>query len=91
MLVVVVMSNLLSTDEAAFLSMAQTVVYLWTGVCLVMALKEGHMYSLGKTLLTTLLTLAGMVVVLLLCAIGYTVVMQLISFISNIYTELRLR
>lgn len=91
MLVVVVMSNLLSTDEAAFLSMAQTVVYLWTGVCLVMALKEVHMYSLGKTLLTTLLTLAGMVVVLLLCAIGYTVVMQLISFISNIYTELRLR
>lgn len=91
MLIVVLLSNIMTVNEEAFLRMAQIVVYAWTGLSLLMALKEVHMYSLGKTLWTVVLTLAGMFVVLLICAICYNVLSQLLAFISNIYTELRLR
>lgn len=35
----ILMSNLLTTEEAAFVTMAQYVVYAWTGISLLMALK----------------------------------------------------
>lgn len=89
--VVILLSNLLTTDEAAFLTMAQWIVTVWTGLSLLMALKEVHMYTLGRTILTVLLTLAGLVIILIVCALCYTILSQLVDFIGNVVTELRMR
>lgn len=88
--IIVVLSNLLTTNETPFLIMAKIAVYGWTGINLLMALKEVHMYSLGKTIWTTLFTLAGMLVILIICAISYNILSQLLEFLGSIYTELRL-
>lgn len=88
---VILLSNLLTTDEAAFLTMAQWIVTAWTGISLLMALKEVHMYTLGRTILTVLLTLAGLVIILIVCALCYTILSQLVDFIGNVVTELRMR
>ncbi|MDD2361630.1 MAG: YIP1 family protein [Oscillospiraceae bacterium] len=88
--VVVIMSNVLTTNEASFISMARFIVYAWTAIGLIMAIKEVHMYSLGRTIWTTILTLAGMLVILLICALSYNILSQLLEFIGSIYAELKM-
>ena len=89
--VILLLSNLLTTEEAMFLQMAQWIVYAWTGVGLLTALKEVHMYSLGRTVWTAVLTVLGMVAVLIVCAVCYTILSQLVEFVGSVITELRMR
>ena len=88
--VMVLLSNVLTVDEAAFMHIGQIAVLLWTGASLLIALKEVHMYSLGRTLWTTALTLAGLVAVLVIAAIGYNVVTQFAEFVASLVTEIRM-
>ena len=67
------------------------IVQAWTGISLLMALKEVHMYTLGRTILTALLTLVGLVIILIVCALCYTILSQLVEFIGNVISELRMR
>lgn len=90
-MVIILLSNLLTAEEAMFLQMAQWIVYAWTGISLLTALKEVHMYSLGRTIWTVVLTVLGMVVILIVCAICYTILSQLAEFVGSVITELRMR
>lgn len=87
----IVCSNLLTIDEGAFYSAVQWVGYLWTALCMVIALREVHMYNLKKTFGTILLTLAGLVIVVVLVAIVYSVFSQLIGFITTLWSEISMR
>jgi len=85
------LSNTFSLDESAFLGIAQTIAYLWTGINLLMSMREVHQYTTGKTILISLATALGMYLLLLIMTIAYSMFTQLISFIGMIYNELRLR
>lgn len=89
--VLTILSNSLSLEEGAFLTIAQTLAYVWTGINLLLATREVHQYTTGKTILVALGTVLGMYLVLLFVTIGYSMFTQLISFISMIGNELRLR
>lgn len=91
MLLVTLLSNMFSLEESAFLSIIQTVAYLWVGVNLLMAVREVHQYTTGKCILLLLLTLLGMYLLLLIVTLGYSMFTQLISFITMVINELRLR
>jgi len=88
-LLLILLSNILTTNEAAFMQMGKMVVLGWTGIGIIIALKEVHMYSLKKTIWTTILTASGLVVILIVCAISYNVVTQFVDFVGNIITEIR--
>ena len=45
----------------------------------------------GRTILTALLTLVGLVIILIVCALCYTILSQLVEFIGNVISELRMR
>ncbi|MEG1887211.1 MAG: YIP1 family protein, partial [Oscillospiraceae bacterium] len=87
--VLIALSYALTSSEAAFMQIGQAIVLVWTGISMLTALKEVHMYSMGKTVLTVLMTIAGLIVFLIICAISYNVVTQFIEFIGNIITEVR--
>ncbi|MBP1575934.1 MAG: YIP1 family protein [Oscillospiraceae bacterium] len=89
-LVMILLSNLLAAEEAVFYSLLQVILLLWTGLCLFMATKEVHMYSFWKNVWLLVLTLVGMVVLIVLCALAYDVVTQLLEFISSLVTEMKL-
>ncbi len=91
MLLATLLSNMFSLEESAFLSIIQAVAYLWVGVNLLMAVREVHQYTTGKCLLLLLLTLLGMYLLLLIVTLGYSMFTQLISFITMVINELRLR
>lgn len=86
-----VLSNCFSLKEAAFYGVAQSLAFIWTGVNLIMAVREVHQYTLGKTLWVLCLNLLGMYLLLLIITIGYSMFTQLVSFITMIYNEIRLK
>lgn len=87
----VLFSNLLGDDEMMFMQIFRFILYGFSGLSLVIALKEVHMYSLKKTIATILLTVAGMMIVLIVCAIGYSIFTQIISFVGTLATEITIR
>jgi hypothetical protein len=54
------------------------------------AIREVHQYTLTKTIVTLAVTFAGLVIVVVIVAIVYSVFGQLIGFLSTIWSELTL-
>lgn len=91
MIPVTVISNCLTRDEAAFFQMAYFITYAWTAICIIMAVKEVHQYTLKRTILIILLTVVGIALVVVIYSIVYSMFFQLIGFISTIFNEIMLR
>lgn len=86
-----ILSNMLTSQEAAFMSIISAIGLLWSAIMLIGGLYSIHQFSFGKTLLTLLLTVVGMAIIVLLCILFYTLLSQAFSFLSSIYQELKLR
>jgi hypothetical protein len=89
--VLMVLSNFFSLEEAAFYNVFQAVGFMCTAAYLLIALREVHDYSIKTTLLTIAGTFLGMYFVLLIITIVYSMFAQLIGFFVMLYSELRLR
>lgn len=87
----IVCSNVLTLEESAFYYALQIVVYGWTAIGMLIAIREVHMYSLKKTLGTLLITFFGLMVVVVIVAIVYSVFSQLIGFVSTVWSEISMR
>jgi len=87
----VLASHVLSLDESAFLSIAQNLMYVWTGLAIVMAVKEVHQFTLKKCIFSLILTVVGMIMIVTIAAIIYSVVIRLFGFAGDIFTEISLR
>lgn len=86
----IVLSNVLTLDEATFYYAIQWIGYGWTAICMFIAIREVHQYTLLKTVATLAYTFAGLVIVVVIVAIVYSVFGQLIGFISTIWSEITL-
>ena len=89
--VAIVCSNLLTIDESAFYTAVQWIGYGWTALTLVIALREVHQYSLTKTIVTIVITFFGLMIVVVVVAIVYSVFSQLIGFITTLWSEIMMR
>lgn len=85
------LSHLLTVDETVFISLVSVVGALWSGFLLIDALHVVHDYSVGKTVGSMLIVLAGMLFVLFLGVLFFGLVQQVVLFFKTIYVELRLR
>lgn len=90
-IIAVIMSNFMSLNEGAFISVVTWVGILWSAVLLFIALSTIHQYSFGKTILSILLTLFGMLVILFLIILFYTLLSQLVEFVMSVITEISIR
>ena len=90
-LVLTGLTHLFALEEAAFMGVLWVVVYGWTAVQLFVATREVHQYGAGKTVLLLGGSVLGIYLLLLLITIGYSLFVQLVSFVSTLYSEFRLR
>jgi hypothetical protein len=88
---ITIISNFMTLDESAFYTLITYIMYAWAGIGIMMAVKEAHQFTMKQCIINLLLTLVGMVLVITLIAIVYSVVAQLIGFIVAIVTEVSLR
>lgn len=87
-LVSTILSQALVTDEGAFLSTIELVGILWSAFMIIAAIQEVHDFSFGQTVAMIFLTLMGIIIMLFLGFLVYSLVQQVIMFVVNISYEL---
>lgn len=85
------LTHLFTLEESAFMGVLWVVVYGWTAIQLFVATREVHQYTAGRTLFLLIGVVLGIYLLLLLITIGYSLIVQLISFVTTLYSEFRLR
>lgn len=90
-LAIIVLSNVLTIREGAFLSFLAGLSLYWTGMLLFIGVMIIHRYSAGKAVASMVLTIAGILFILFLGALVYSLFSQMIIFFGNIFTEIMYR
>ena len=85
------LSNILTTNEATIISLITTIGYGWSIILLFMGTMVTHQYTGGKTFLSILIILLGMVIIVFLAVLFFFLVQEMWNFIYAIYRELELR
>lgn len=82
-------SNLLSREEAGLYGVLLAVVTVWTGILFFLSVKSLNGYSVGKTLVVCLLSLAAVALLWLTIFLLAMLGTQVVQFIAGIGKELR--
>lgn len=90
-LLYVLLSNAAIYDEGALLQAMLYAGYLWTAWLLFYAIKEVHQFTVSRTLLAVVMTVAGMLMCGLILVLVYGLMQQLITFVMTVVNELLLR
>lgn len=87
----VVYSNMITWEEASFYYLLDAIALLWSLWLLFTGTMTVHQYSAGKTVATMLLTLVMMGVIVFLGVLFFSMLQQMINFVSSIYQEISFR
>lgn len=82
-------SHLITVEEGTFYYVFTVISYLWTALLLLVGMMETHQYTMKKTILTTVLTLIGMMIILFIGLLFFSVIQQILTFVVTIYKEVR--
>lgn len=84
-------TNFANRELAAFLTAIRMIGFIWSGVILLVGMFYVHQLSFGGVLLNLLLTVIGILAILFLILLGYSLVQQIYTFVYTIYNELAFR
>lgn len=86
-----IVSQFVAENEVAFYNMIISIGVAYAVILALMGIMTVHNYTLGKTLITVFLTFVAMLIIIFLIMLFYSLIQQLVMFISSIYTELIFR
>jgi len=87
----VIISNLITVDEVVFYNILDTVSILWAGFLLVIGIMTIHQFSMKKTLFTILIAVLGMIIIVFLFLLFFTLIQNIINFIRLLWAEITIR
>ncbi len=90
-LVNTLLSNALTQSESMFMTVIRLVGVLWSAFILFFGLMAIHQYSVGKTVLSFVVTAFGMLVIVFLGVLLITLYAQVLSFVGSIVREVSIR
>ncbi len=85
------LSNIVTVDEAALISLLGVLGYVWAGFLIFFGLSVTHDYSMGKNLITVIGTVLGMAIIIFVALLFSGLMAKMVSFISSIITEIAFR
>lgn len=88
---VTVMSNILTANEAGFVTLFIYVAYIWTAFLLFTGIMTAHEYSLGQNIISIIFTLVGMLIIIFLAFLLINLGGRIGSFVSGLSNEIGLR
>jgi hypothetical protein len=88
---VVLMSNVLSSDEISFLLLISGFGILWSAFLLVVSLMTLHQYTFLKTFLSFIATVVGMAIIAFLLILFFSLIQEMVNFFNTIYFEIYFR
>ena len=86
-----IISNVMTEDEAFFLGVFGIVAWIIAGFSLLVANMEIHEYDFFKVFKTTVIIVLGMGLIIFLLFMVIVLIQQLFTFVETIYNELLLR
>lgn len=90
-IICVILSNTMTLEEQAFITIISVIGMLWSAIILIMGMYTIHQYSFIGTIGSIILTVLGIAVMALLIMLFYTLLSQFVSFIISVSQEISLR
>jgi len=87
----ILLSNMLTVQEASFYRLLETIANLWFVYLLFVGMLTVHQYSVTKTLATMLLTLIVIGIIVFLGLLFFSLLQQMMSFGTTVYKEIVFR
>jgi hypothetical protein len=84
-------SNFILANEVKTVSLITTLGLVWMGMLMFFGTMVTHDYTIGKNAITVVATLVGMICIMFIAILFSTLLGKLVSFVTNIVTELRYR
>lgn len=85
------LSNVISMQEVSFYYVSTSIAAIWSLYLLFVGNMTVHQYTPSKTVGTILLTLVAMGFMAFICLLFFSLIQQIVSFITVIYQEITLR
>ena len=89
--IAVLLTNVLVPSEGVFITIITTIGLIWTAGILILGMLTIHEFSLAKTIWSLLLTILGMVAMILLAILLYSLMKQMFGFFVSVYKEISFR
>lgn len=86
-----IISNFLTLDEGGLLTMINSLAFFWVFVLIFFGMMITHDYSIGKSFLTAIGTIVGMVFIMFIAVLFSTLVTKMITFVYGIVQEIQYR
>ena len=81
------LSNVITSDEAAFYLVFSYISLIWAGLLIISAMMQIHEYSLGKTLACIVASIAAMLVIIFILMLFFSLVSDGIAYFISLYDE----
>lgn len=90
-LVYIFCTNVANLELQAFLTAVRIIGFVWSGVVLLVGMRYVHQLSFGNVLVNLALTAVGILAILFLILLAYSLVNQIYTFLFTIWNELVFR
>lgn len=90
-LIYILATNFTNNEVLAFLMAIRIIGLIWSGIILFIGMFYVHQLSFGQTVVNLLLTVVGILVLLFLILLAYSLVQQIYTFFYTIYNEIVFR
>lgn len=87
----IVASNFVASDMAPFLTMLRFVGFAWSALLLIFGSYQVHQITIGKVFANIFLTIFGVLIMLFLMLLAYSLLQQMYIFAYTIYSEIVFR
>ncbi len=85
------LTNVLVGTESQIPSLIVSVAYIYMAFLIIIGMQVTHDYSMGKNIVTVVMTLVGMVVIMFIAVLFVSLVSKMSGFVSTIVSELSYR
>ncbi len=86
-----ILTNVLVGDEGQITSMLVTLAFIWMGFLMILGMQVTHDYSMGKNILTIIMTIVGMVFIMFIALLFISLVSKMIALVTTIISEVSYR
>ena len=87
----ILLSNVITAKEGSFYFVIETVSLVWCALLFVVAMMQIHDFSLGKTILFTIMSLFGMLIIVFLLLLFFSLLSDAASYFVALYREILFR
>ena len=88
---VTILSNVLTKEEGAFLAYFEVIALVWAGAWILISVMQIHDYSLMKAILAIAFSVVGMMIIVFLIMLFFSLVSDAIAFFVSVGKELIFR